>query len=340
MRYCINITSGPLAGALEDDNLRGEGRWERLVARGLLSTGEPVGTPLPKWAGDSPNWIGHIEDLSDCAYLTIYGGLASIPRTARIYLLQFFSAPNEPIEEEIREVIRFAGHRNVWLTHSYQSDGCFDRLPEDLRDRAAWLPLPIPDVVDGDPTENSVLFFPSRNSTHDFTEDGGETLRFVRRALQKDSRLTFEMVSGTADADSTQSIWAHPIFLEAFDDLRHRVTVYPQVGNTGMQKIYARTRLVVCASSYGGPPLESARFGIPVIARERDCSLYRAQYTPGFPELPRLHVDGSLAAILEKLLYDRDYARLVGNACRRYVAENFSLDAFRRALRGILASAG
>lgn len=333
MRYCINITSGPLTGTLEDDNLRGEGRWERMMARGLLATGEPVGTPLPKWAGDSPNWIGHIENLSDCAYITIYGGLETLPRTARVYMLQFFSAPNEPIIEEFRKIIAFAGRHNVWLMHSYLSDGCFDNLPDDLRDRAAWWPLPVADPVDGDATEKTVLFNPSRYSLG----ITGEMVDFVRRALERDPRLTFEMVSGTYLSESAEAIWAHPVFAAAFDHLRHRVVVHPPLCGPEVQRIYARTRLVVCPSGYGGPPVESARYGIPVIALERDCSFYTARYTPGFPELPRLNVDGTLAEILDRLLYDTPYARRVGDACRRYVAEHFSYAAFARVLRRILS---
>ena len=333
MTYVINITSGPLAGTLEDDDLHGEGRWERMVTRGLLSTGEPVGTPSPKWHGDSPNWIGHIEDLTGCTYITIYGGLETIPRSARVYLFQFFSAPNAPIEDEIRCVMSFAGRSNVFLTHSYPSDGCFDRLPDDLRDRAARLPMPVPDVTMGDPTENTVLFYPSRS----LPPDSESVLRFVRRAMDRDSRLTFEAITGTYYTTACELSWNHPLFRDIFDSVRDRVTLHPSVSHAEMQKIYARTRLIVCPCGYGGPPLESARCGLPVIALERDCSLYTARYTPGFPDLPRIGAGESLVEILERLLYDIPYARRVGNACRRYVAENFSYAAFDRSLRGILA---
>ena len=333
MRYCINITSGALAGTLEDDDLRGEGRWERLVARGLISTGEQVGTPSLKWQGDAPNWIGYITDLSDCAYITIYGGLETLPRSARVYLFQFFSAPNAPIEEEIRTVMRFAGRSNVFLTHSYPSDGCFDRLPEDLRDRTALLPMPVPDVIANDPTENTVLFYPSRS----LPPDSEALLRFIRQAMDRDSRLTFESITSTYYSEACELSWKHPLFCEIFDSVRARVTLHPSISHAEVQKIYARTRLVVCPCGYGGPPLESARCGLPVIALERDCSLYSAPYTAGFPELPRLGVGKSLIEMLERLLYDIHYARAVGNACRRYVAEHFSHAAFGRALDSIMA---
>lgn len=334
MKFCVNITSGPLAGTLEDDNLRGEGRWERQVARGLVRTGEPVGTPLPKWGGDSPNWIGHITDLSDCAYVTIYGGLERIPTGASAYLLQFFSVANAPIEEELRVLMGRVGRRHVFVTHSYPSDGC-DEIAEDLRDRVALLPPPIEDPVVGDATEKTVLFHPSRNTMESLFSDGGEMLRFVRRALLKNSRLTFETVSGTYDY-SGERIWSQPGFEEALGDLRSRVTVHPALTGPRVGEVYARTRLVVCPSGYGGPPLESARYGVPVIAMERDCSLYSAPYTPGFPELPRLGVDGTLVSILERLLDDAEYARRVGDAGRRYVAEHYGQAAFERALGGIL----
>lgn len=333
MKYCINITSGTLAGTLEDDDLRGEGRWERMVARGLVNMNVPVGTRLPKWGGDSPNWIGHVKDFSDCAYITIYGGLNSFPSDAHAYLFQFFSAPNAPIEEEIRGVMARSGRRNVFLTHSYPSDGCFDRLSEDLRDRAAWLPVPVPDVSEGDPTANTVLFHPSRG----LSPDSADVLWFVRRALDRDPRLTFEALAGTYYSEELELSWQHPLFREIFEDVRDRVTVHPPIGHAEVQRIYARARLVVCPCGYGGPPLESARCGLPVIALERDCSLYSAAYTPGFPELPRLRVHGNMVEILDRLLYDQPYARRVGDACRRHVAEHFSYAAFQRALRGILA---
>jgi hypothetical protein len=335
MKYCINITSGPLAGTLEDDDLRGEGRWERMVARGLINAGVQVGTPLQKWKGDAPNWIGAIEDLSDSVYITIYPGLVRLPRTARIYILQFFSPPDAAIHEEIRQIISFAGHRNVLITHSYPSDGAVNGLPEDLRDRTALLPVPVPPPIAGDATERTVLFHPSRHSFHSLFGDGGEILGFVRRALLRNSQLTFETVSGTYETNHAQLIREHPLFAAALGDLADRVTVHPPLGHREVQAIYARTRLVICPSGYGGPPIESARHGIPVVALERDCSLYSAPYTPGFAELPRLGAEQTLVAILDRLLYDSNYARRVGDAGRHYVAEHYGQAAFEAALKAI-----
>ncbi len=335
MKFCINITSGPLLGALEDDDLRGEGRWERLIARGLVRTGELVGSRLSKWSGDTPNWVGQITDLSDCAYITIYGGLSSVPDGARVYLLQFFSVMNAPIAEEIRGIIARNPQSRVFVTHSYPSDGC-DQVAPDLRDRVALLPLPVADPMSGDPTTKTVLFHSSRDTLKSLTADGGEMLRFVRRALDRDASLTFETVSGPYETNDAQAIRAHPLFRAALDGIWDRVTVHPPLTAKEVQAIYARTRLVVCPSGYGGPPLESARYGIPVIALERDCSLYTAPYTPGFPELPRLNANGTLVEILTRLLYDTDYARRVGNACQRYVAEHYGQAAFERALRSLL----
>jgi hypothetical protein len=335
----MNITSGPLAGTLEDDDLRGEGRWERLVTRGLLRSGWAIGSSAPKWGGDSgtPNWLGAMDDLSDAVYITIYGGYSTIPAGARAYILQFFSPPDATIENEIRAIMARAGHRNVFVTHSYPSDGCLARLPPDLADRGAWLPLPADHTCQNDAAEKFVLFCPSRNSIHDMTADGGEMLRWVRSALARDSRLSFECVSGTYESNSRTAILANPIFHAALGDVHHRITIHPPIGAPAVQAIYARTRLVVVPSGYGGPPLESARWGIPVIGAYRDCSLYSAPHTPGFPELPRVGADGSLAAILDRLLWNVEYARNVGNAGRKYVEQNFSAAAIDRAMCGIVA---
>lgn len=305
------------------------------MARGLLSLGNLVGAPRPTWVGDSSCWIDSIEDISDCVYITIYGGLSSIQCSARVYFLQFFSVANAPIEEEILGLMARVGRNRVFITHSYPSDGC-DLVSMDLRDRVALLPTPVAEPVSGDSTEKTVLFHPSRNTLHSLISDGGQMLNFVRRALRRDPCLTFETVSGTYESYNAQAIWALPSFRDAFDDLRSQVVVHPPLNYIEMQRVYARTRLVVCPSGYGGPPLESARHGIPVIALERDCSLFTATYTPGFPELPRLKADGTLVEILERLLYDPVYARCVGDAGRRYVAEHFGYAAFGRALHGIL----
>lgn len=344
MNVVVNLTSGPLAGTLEDDDLRGEGRWERRVIRGLLDCGFPVGSSLPKWGGDSPNWLGHITDLSDSVYLTIYGGSYPpgelwnrLPR-ARAYIFQFFSAPDEPIEREFRQVIEYAGRNRVVLTHSYPSDRCWHRLASDLHDRTAWLPMPVPEVVAGDPTENTVLFYSSRNMTYDLRDNNTGALRWVRQALLRDPVLTFEAISARSATDP--SLWEHPVFSALFGDLRDRVTVHLSISYAEVQKIYARTRLVVCPSTYGGPPLESARYGIPVLASEHDCSLYSAPSTPGFPELPRVTGCNPIETHLERLLLDTPYARLVGEATRRYALDHFSNVAFGRAMNGILESMG
>lgn len=336
MKFCINITSGPLAGSLEDDDLRGEGRWERNIARGLLRTGVDVGTPLPKWAGDAANWVGQITDLSDSVYIAIYGGFTEMPRGARAYVIQFFSPPNAAIEDEIRAIMAREGHRNVFVSHSYPSDGCLTSLAPDLADRGVLLPVPGDAIVSGDPTTNHVLFHPARYSLSSLVADGGVLMRWVRHALARDERLTFESVSGPNDANSREAILSHPLFDSILGDVHHRLVIYPSLTHPEVQHIYARTRLVVCPSGYGGPPLESARHGIPVVALERDCSLFSAPYTPGFPELPRIGADGSLTQVLERLLTDTDYARRVGDAGRRYTEQHFSADAFARALRGIV----
>lgn len=334
MKFCVNITSGALAGTLEDNDLRGEGRWERLVARGLLNAGHQVGTPQPKWGGDSAagdRWLGHIEDPHDSIYVTIYGGPSCLPQRARAYLLHFFSGPNAPIEAEFRELIARVGRNRVFFTSSYPSAGTFDKLAPDLRDRVAHLPMPVPDPTSGDPTDNTVLFYPSRL----VDKDGPELLRFVRRALDKDASLTFEALATTYSTPACELRWEHPLFRSLFDGVRSRVTLHQSMSHAEVQKIYARTRLVVCSSGYGGPPLESARCGLPVVAYERDCSLYSAAYTPGFPQLPRLGGGRKLVDILERLLFNKSYAREVGDACRRYVAEHYSAAALGRAVQKI-----
>lgn len=338
VRFCVNITTAPLAGTLEDDDLRGEGRWERLITRGLLRAGFAVGATRAVWGGDSgtPLWQGEINDMSDCAYLGIYGGPP--PPGARIYMLQFFSVMDARIADEIRSLMAQVGRGNVFITHSYPSDGC-DNVPVDLRDRVARLPMPVFDPVASDAAEKTVLFNPSRNTLSSlFAGDG--VLQWVRRALDRDPRLTFETVSGPYESNDASVMLAHPLFRDLFGDIMHRVTVHPPLHAAQVQDIYARTRLVVVASGYGGPPLESARYGIPVIALERDCSLFTAPFTPGFPELPRLRADGSLVEILDRLLADPSYARRVGDACRRYVGEHYSWLALGRAVRGILNRAG
>ena len=336
VKWVVNITSAPLKGALEDDDLRGEGRWERLITRGLLRTGDPVGATRDVWGGDSgtPYWLGHVTNLSDCALVTIYGSLACAPDGAGLYLLQFFSVMNEPIANEIRGLMARNGRGRVFITHSYPSDGC-DEVPGDLRDRVALLPVPVGDVMGGDATQRTVHFSPSRNTMHDLFADGGAMLDFVRRALERDPRLSFEAVSGPYESNGRQAILDHPL-MRCLDGVRNRVAVHPPLTGAEVQVIYARTRLVVVPCGYGGPPIESARHGIPVIAQERDCSLFSAKCTPGFPELPRVGPDGSLVSILERLLYDTDYARRVGDAGRRYVSEHYSQVAFGQATQDIL----
>src|SRR3990167_4967854 len=132
--YCVDIQAHA-AGALEGDNLRGERRWERQVARALLDAGRRVGSIGQAWGRpDTPLWDGEVRSLSG-RVLIAHADPNSVRYRpgAEAFVSNVFCGLGEAAEQEIRHAVADMGRTKVALTRSFQTNSTVTRIPQDLQ---------------------------------------------------------------------------------------------------------------------------------------------------------------------------------------------------------------
>lgn len=299
MKYVVDMRE-TANGALDDDNLKGERRWERHVVSALLGAGRQVASSHANWTRPStPLWQGVTDDFSGAALIT-----EADPDHVRYrgrpdaFVSNAFSVMTPSAEAEIRHAIADLGRRRVVLTHSFQAHVPQKRLPPDLHDLIRWLPVPaVPHVHwDHDGFFNKTLLWSGR-AIHLYLmppvfKPVLDLLDWIRGCLQEDHGLTFEILLGEERVDQTTAdnwVWRFPAFEQAFRDLRDRVVVHTSRSWREVQEVYARTKLCVNAGMmFGGPPIEAASFGIPVAGTASVSVFHTADAAAAEPSLTAL----------------------------------------------------
>ena len=277
MKYVVDILT-PACASLESDNLKGERRWERQAARALLDAGRQVGSARPNiWARpDVPNWTGHVDNLTGHTLITQADpGSVRYRPGASFFLTNVFCGLTDAAEAEIRRAIAEMGRERVFLTHSFQLNVALKRLPGDLHDRIRWLPVPaVPSVHwDADPFTNKLFLWSARAISFKLIRPLQtiiDLLDWIRGCLKEDPELRFEVMAAEDNlqqpADAERYVWSFPVFEQAFRDVRSQVKIHPSLPWDEVQRIVARAKLIVNdPTAFGGPPIEAASYGIPVV---------------------------------------------------------------------------
>lgn len=282
MKYAVDILT-KAAGALEDDNLKGERRWERQAARALLDAGREVGAPRDSWdRPDTSRWLGTVGDLSGHALVTQADpGTVRYRPGAEAFITNIFSGMIDSGEAEIRRAVQEMGRERVALTHGFQVHVPPKRLPPDLHDLIHWLPVPaVPRVhFDHEPFANKTLLWAARAISFRMINPIPSILSlldWIRETLRADPGLIFEVMAceeRMSQEEADRYVWGFRAFEEAFRDMKSQIRIHPSIGWSDVQTIFARTKLMVNdPTAFGGPPIEAASFGIPVAGTA--CSLF------------------------------------------------------------------
>lgn len=358
MKYCVDILA-KATGSFEDDNLKGERRWERQAARALLDAGRLVGSIRDAWARpDTPLWTGIIENLSDHVLLTQADpGNVRYCKGADAFVSNVFCGLTSEAEAEIRRAVAEMGRSRIALTHSFQVHCALKRLPEDLHDLIHWLPVPaVPRVRrDIDTFLNKTFLWSARAINFRLNNILPHIVRlldWIRDCLDTDSSLRFEVLAGEEGMGQTEAdrwVWGFPPFEAAFLDVREQVKIHPSIAWSEVMKIYERTKLVVNdPTAFGGPPIEAASFGIPMTGVP--CSSFhtttpRKAKWPNAPEYNGIPVPAfsgfvetgsanslSLVDLLDRWHKDEGEYHRVGDAYRTFVEETYTYASFVRHL--------
>lgn len=353
MRYIVDMRE-TANGSLDDDNLKGERRWERHVIGALLSAGRQVASSHADWTRPSTAlWQGVTGDFFGAVFIA-----EADPEHVRYrsrpdaFISNAFSVMTPNAEAEIRGAISELGRQRVVLTHSFPAHIPQKRLSPDLHDLIRWLPAPAVPYVHWDYNgfaQKTLLW--SGRAIHLYLmppvfKPVTDLLDWIRACLLADRELTFEILLGEERVDQAAAdhwVWRFPAFETVFRDLRNRVVVHTSRTWQEVQAIYARTKLCVnAAMKFGGPPIEAASFGIPVagtstvsVFHMADASAAEPSHTatPAFPEYVAVSEDSGNHRLVDQLdLWYRDEVeyRRIGNAYRKFVDETYTYAAFVR----------
>jgi hypothetical protein len=374
VKYAVDILT-KAEGSLEDDNLKGERRWERQAARALLDAGREVGAPRDSWdRPDTSRWLGTVGDLSGYALIT-HGdpGTVRYRPGAEAFISNVFCGLTAEAEAEIRRAVAELGRRRVALTHSFQLNVALKRLPPDLHDLIHWVPVPAVASVnwDSDPFNNKVLLWSTRAISFRLIrplQSILDLLDWIRQRLVEDRDLRFEVLASEERMNQEEAdrwVWGFPAFEEAFRDVRGQVVIHPSIHWSEVQKVFSRTKMIVNDPvAFGGPAIEAASFGIPFVGRAfssfhvTDPASARwpgaddaGESRPAFPEFVEVGcvaagVGGAGSATLSYPRFvdqldvwfrDGEAYRRAGNAYRRYVDATYTNAAFVRYLDALPA---
>ena len=132
MKYLFYITA-PIITKIEDDDLRGEPRWERNVLSACLKSGCQVHTSHPVWQSDLPIPVnfydGFNEDWAkDSLSMTHGSGVyTNIFRPAKYYIVHYFNTPSKDQSGGFLEIYR-KQPGCIIATCSYRSWTYYDSL--------------------------------------------------------------------------------------------------------------------------------------------------------------------------------------------------------------------
>lgn len=352
MKYVVDMRE-TANGSLDDDNLKGERRWERHVIGALLSAGHPVASSHADWTRpDIPLWQGVTSDFAGAVLL-----VEADPEHIRFrgepdaFISNAFSVMTPSAEAEIRHAISKLGRERVILTHSFPAHVPQKRLSSDLHDRIRWLPVPAVPYVhrDYDGFAQKTLLWSGR-AIHLYLmppvfQPMLDLLDWIRTCLLEDHELIFEILLGEERVDQAAAnhwVWRFPAFETAFHDLRGRVVVHTSRSWREVQAAYARTKLCVNAAiKFGGPPIEAASFGIPVAGTATVSVFHTADTnapepsltaTPAFPEYTAVGEGHRLVDRLDVWLHNATEYHRVGDAYREFVDKTYTYAAFLRHL--------
>lgn len=288
MRYLVHVRDSNITKSLADDNLRGESRWERQAAEALVQAGHQVHSDTGgHWKNNKPDNFHFGIDAkyaSETVAITHDFHNRFLNKNYKACIFNIFSTHQlRDNQSLIQKYINQYGNRFI-LTYGYYNS--FSQIEDLLKyvDESAieFLGAPsAPYVTEEDSFNCKNLIWISRG-VHLHTFPGRENpsleryILWIKQKLDEDKEANFNIISGLTQKDMDwqkwhctveQRIFQSPI-MQTLQPYRDRIHVIVDAGWKDILELCKKTKLFVSLdlTRWGGPPIESAMFGIPYVS--------------------------------------------------------------------------
>lgn len=337
LRYVVYVTS-VVETRIDGGCYIGEGRWERNVLDALVRDGREVYVPNLAHTWRSPLEIpANLHDYSELNTLDNLVFIShsppmrlDIPVKAHRYILQWFNGPDDDADKEFLSLVR-ENPNSVVATYNFAIKSTKYKMFG--VDNIEWVQGPaVPRVYREANNFLAPYLLWSSKSLYYWAEDTSQQASLSRifdwcsSALSYDSSLSLVFLLGTAGplrtAEEIQEWFWKNKSSGPLRNQKEQVVFLSQVEWFEVSSVLEKSRLIVSPHyGYGGPPYESASFGIPMILSSDGHPFMGEDGSKLFPEVmsTRDRYGGSeFVDSLNKLLKDRALYERVGGAYRDY----------------------
>lgn len=360
MDICIPLRD-PAPTNLRLGNLRSEPRCERAMLEAVANcdwvTGVySLGNVWDGGATVAPKYRGLLQPAESKGVVLLMQDWWQHPQYPLFrfkgYVVNIFAGPWDSDTYDINLLSAAMGERFVFTTGypSLFNDTQHKEGLKRFKPPSHLLPYPcIPESRYEPRFHKKTLLFPQRLL---FMDDLNENfcVRWALSKLREDPGLNLRILSGFApdnvmsnnggkghvvSTEINKYFWSLPK-IAPFVDVRPRVRLEYGLDWETVLGIYSDTKLVIQADRhYGGPPLESAMYGIPFVGTMKNAGALTE--CPGY--LFRTGED-AICGTLEQLLTDEGFYTKTALAYNKYAMDTYSYRAFTDNLKALLTTMG
>lgn len=366
LKYLCHLTA-PVTSKLSSDNHRGEGRWERNVVDALTTQGCEVHTTTAVWHSslqtpktyhDNVNqeWVNDSIQISYGVDKKIYTGYYPDGLDPKYRIVQYFDGPTEKTKDSFFQYDR-KNAKSIICTHSFKAWEYERRLENVLgKENIEWVIGPtVPFVVDeADNFRKPILFWSYRNFISyvvDYPTEMKKLFDKLFSYMKEDPTLQLKILIHFSHGELYRNeIYADPIgwflnlpFGKQFSTYKDRIELVWHLDWFKILEIQKETCLNIApAEPLGGPPFEAGMYGIPMIFQNEINVFQDRNRNLCFPEVlqaPR-GINDSFLTFLDQLRYDKDTYHKYGNACRNFIKQNATYEAYVNKIKSISEKRG
>jgi hypothetical protein len=337
LKYVVYVTSA-VETQIDGGCYIGEGRWERNVLDALVKDGREtyVVDLNSKWntSLEKPKNLydySELKSLDNSVFISHSPPMRlDIPVKAQRYILQWFNGPDDNADTEFLE---FEKNNPNSVVATYNFAPKIEKYKRFGEKNIEWVQGPaVPEVWEEHKSFSEEYLLWSSKVLYNFIEghsiDGLLTsiFQFCSDALNSDVNLKVAFLLGTAGPFSTSEeiskwFWSSKVS-SPIRKYKERVEFISQVEWFEVFDVLRKTRLIISPHmGFGGPPYESAAFGIPMVLMSNGHPFMDMNYKNLFPEILTIKNanDNSFVNILQDLSNNKELYEKTGNAYRNYV---------------------
>jgi len=362
MKYLLNLSIN-IAGNLDTENLRGEGRWEyntlnALVTHGGTGVHTTRNCCMPGFERPESLYDGMNEEWLDESILLVHSAGRSLfieTDKAKAYAIQVFEPHSGQAKEDFLNylkqdrIVATTASLNPWiynqLTVAYGAENVYHMA-------GAMVPY-VDDEVDNFRKPNVTWAY---RNFHTFAEehpdDMAVLLGYLEQCLVNEPEMRIAILIGLWPTDRFTThpdkqkvrdwVLSFPV-MQRFKHLWPRIDTHINLHWNEVLSLFSETRYVISPGGpLGGAPFEAAMFGIPTIVSQQANAFMTLESGKLFPELltAPIAIQGAFIQTIDRLQNDHEFYRTTGNAYRTYVKNNATFEAYAKQMNKITTERG